>query len=114
MRQMETPTQFVQWLRSVAPYEPGDRTILREFQREYFGDNSRQADERFADEVVVLGHEELEQGPLQPPLQELRCGASAAPHAGVEIRSARGRRVPAASFTSRCASASRPGCPAAD
>jgi GNAT superfamily N-acetyltransferase len=36
-------------LRSVAPYEPADKTIVRDFQREYFGEDSRQVDDRFAE-----------------------------------------------------------------
>ena len=34
---------------SVLPYEPADRRVLREFQREYFGPNSRQCSEPFCD-----------------------------------------------------------------
>ena len=40
---------FEKMLRSVAPYEPHDTTALREFQREYFGEHSRQVDDAFED-----------------------------------------------------------------
>jgi hypothetical protein len=34
-------------LRSVSPYEPGDKPALREFQREYFGPTARHLDDAF-------------------------------------------------------------------
>lgn len=35
--------------RSVVPYDPSNKTALREFQRAYFGPTSRQCDDRFAE-----------------------------------------------------------------